>query len=44
MRCHEARNLLGPYLDSELDAKASLEVAQHLESCEDCARVFDAEA
>ena len=44
MRCHEARNLLGPYLDSELDAKTSLEIAQHLGSCADCARVFDAEA
>jgi anti-sigma factor RsiW len=44
MRCHEARNLLGPYLDSELDARTSLDIAQHLESCADCARVFDAEA
>lgn len=44
MRCHEARNLLGPYLDSELDAKTCLDVAQHLESCADCVRVFDAEA
>src|SRR5262245_29904234 len=44
MRCHETRNLLGPYLECELDAKTSLEIAQHLESCADCARVFDAEA
>lgn len=44
MRCHEARNLLGPYHDSELDAKTSLDIAQHLESCADCARVFAAEA
>jgi anti-sigma factor RsiW len=43
MRCHEARNLLGPYLDSELDAKTSLDIGQHLQSCADCARVFDAE-
>src|SRR5438128_2733080 len=44
MRCHEVRTLLGPYLDSELDAKTSLDVSQHLDSCADCARVFDAEA
>ncbi|MBI2948189.1 MAG: zf-HC2 domain-containing protein [Verrucomicrobia bacterium] len=43
MRCHEVRNLFGPYLDSELDAKTSFEIEQHLESCVDCARVFKAE-
>src|SRR5205823_3674481 len=43
MRCHEARKFLGPYLDSELDAKTSLEIEQHLEACPDCARVFAAE-
>ena len=43
MRCHETRQFLGPYLDSELDAKTSLEVEQHIESCPDCARVFAAE-
>ena len=44
MRCHEARNLIAPYLDSELDAKTTLEIEQHLEACSDCARVFEAEA
>lgn len=43
MRCHEVRQFLGPYLDSELDAKTSLEIQQHLEACPDCARVFAAE-
>lgn len=43
MRCHEVRRFIGPYLDSELDAKTSLEIEQHLESCGECARVFEAE-
>ena len=43
MRCHEVRNLLGPYLDSELDAKTSCEIVQHLQSCVECARFFEAE-
>jgi len=30
----------GPYLDSELDAKTSLEIEQHLKSCPECARLF----
>ena len=43
MKCHEARKLIGPYLDSELDAKTSYDIVQHLESCAACARVFEAE-
>ncbi len=43
MRCHEARKFLGPYLDSELDAKTSLEIEQHLETCRECAQYFGAE-
>jgi len=43
MKCVEARKLLRPYLDSELDAKSSLEVEQHLEVCAECAGLFDAE-
>ena len=31
------------HLDSELDAKTSYEIEQHLENCSDCARVFQAE-
>lgn len=43
MRCHEARALCGPYLDSELDVKSSLDVEQHLGICPECARCFAAE-
>lgn len=44
MKCNEARKLLNPYLDSELDSKSSLEVEQHLDSCAECAGLFEAEA
>ncbi len=30
----------GPYLDSELDARTSLEIEQHLKSCPECARLL----
>lgn len=40
MRCEEVQTLHGPYLDSELDAKTSLEMEQHLKSCPECARLF----
>ena len=40
MKCDEVQPLHGPYLDSELDAKTSLEIEQHLKACPDCARLF----
>ena len=40
MKCDEIQNLRGPYLDSELDAKASQEIQQHLAACPACARLF----
>ncbi len=43
MKCHKARNLVWLYLDSEIDAQTSLEVEQHLESCPECTRLFEAE-
>ncbi len=43
MRCDEVRRYLGPYLDSELDAKTSFEMARHLEACEDCRARLEAE-
>jgi len=43
VKCAEVRKLAGLYLDSELDAKSSLEVEQHLESCAECAGLFKAE-
>jgi anti-sigma factor RsiW len=43
MKCAEVRKFVQLYLDSELDAKNSFEVEQHLESCTDCASLFEAE-
>lgn len=43
MKCAEVRKLAQLYLDSELDAKTSLEVEQHLELCAECAGLFEAE-
>jgi|SRR5437867_1864559 len=43
MKCAEIRKLSRLYLDSELDTKTSLEVEQHLESCAECAGLFEAE-
>ncbi len=40
MRCEEVQSLHGPYLDSELEARSTLEIEQHLKSCPDCARLF----
>jgi anti-sigma factor RsiW len=44
MKCDEVQPLQGAYLDSELDAKTTLEIQQHLTTCPDCARAFAAEA
>jgi anti-sigma factor RsiW len=43
MNCHEIQSLAGPYLDSELDAKTSLAIQQHLAACPACTRRFAAE-
>ena len=43
MKCDELRTLHGPCLDSELDAKTTLEIEQHLETCPACARRFSEE-
>jgi anti-sigma factor RsiW len=40
MRCEEVQSLHGPYLDSELEARTTIEIEQHLKSCPDCARLF----
>jgi anti-sigma factor RsiW len=40
MKCEEVQNLQGPYLDSELDTRTTLEIGQHLKSCPECARRF----
>lgn len=44
MKCPEARKLISGHLDSELDAKTSLEVEEHLKACAECAELFAAEA
>ena len=38
MNCKEARRYINLFIDSELDSKASFEIAEHLSSCEDCKR------
>jgi len=43
MKCAEVRKFVRLYLDSELDTKESFEVEQHLESCAECAGLFEAE-
>lgn len=44
MNCQEIRSLSGPYLDSELEAKTSLEIHEHLANCPECARFFATDA
>ena len=43
MKCNEVRNLALAYLDSELDAKTSQEIQLHLQSCCECAQIFEHE-
>ncbi len=43
MKCAEVRKFVRLYLDSELDARNSFEIEQHLESCAECAGLFEAE-
>jgi anti-sigma factor RsiW len=40
MKCDEFQTLHGPYLDSELDAKTSLEIEEYLKAFAGCARLF----
>ncbi len=43
MNCQETRALLMTYLDSELDARSTAEVGEHLAVCETCQARFAAE-
>src|SRR5438132_13442767 len=43
MKCNEIRNLVLAYLDSELDAKTSQEIQLHLQTCTECAQLFERE-
>ena len=44
MKCEDLEPLESAYLDSELDARTTLEIQRHLTACPDCARAFAAEA
>lgn len=44
MKCDEVQQLHDAYLDSELDAKTTLEIHQHVATCGECARLLTAEA
>jgi anti-sigma factor RsiW len=41
MTCSVAREMLGAYLDGELDANVEFEVRLHLSDCKDCAAAFE---
>ena len=41
MNCAEAKELIQPYIDSELDCRDTLEVQHHLESCSSCAGLIE---
>ena len=43
MKCQEVHKFIGPYLDSELDAKTSFDIEEHLQTCDDCARLVESE-
>ncbi len=42
MNCGEAKELIQLYLDNELDARSTLAVQQHLDSCSACSRQLNA--
>lgn len=44
MTCQEARPLLSPYLDGELDPTRALAVEQHRRACAGCAAILDNQA
>ncbi len=43
MKCKEYLRYLGPYIDSELDAKTCVEITNHLNVCPDCNKRFSQE-
>ena len=40
MNCPEARQLIHPFLDGELDLVSSLEIEAHLKACQTCAQAY----
>ena len=43
MNCEQVREMIGLYLDSELDGRSAQEVRAHLEQCSECAGLCRAE-
>lgn len=43
MNCNQARTLLAPWLDDELDSRATTEIESHLSACSRCQERFAAE-
>ncbi len=43
MNCNELRKYVHPYLDDELDVQRNLEILEHLNACDPCRELFDAE-
>ncbi|MDQ1638993.1 MAG: hypothetical protein QOF62_2332 [Pyrinomonadaceae bacterium] len=41
MNCQDARNLMNPYLDGELDLVRSFEIEAHLKDCQTCSPSYD---
>lgn len=41
MECTETRELLGAYVDSELELTRALEIQKHVSSCADCQRMYE---
>lgn len=41
MNCQDARNLMNPYLDGELDLVRTCEIEAHLKDCPTCAQIYD---
>lgn len=43
MKCNEVRNLVLPYLNSELDARTTQTIELHVQGCAECAELFENE-
>ena len=43
MNCDQVREIIGLYLDSELDGRSATEVRAHLEECQECAALYHRE-
>jgi hypothetical protein len=44
MNCNQARTLLTPWLDDELDARSTAEIQAHLQACAACQARFESES